>query len=85
MLDSVLQAAGRPEVTFDPRHRDGHLDDNGNFQAKLEGVLTLQGAGHDAVIETQRRLDGDRLIATGHLSISYVKWGLKDPSVLFLT
>jgi hypothetical protein len=29
--------------------------------------------------------DGDRLIATGHLSIPYVKWGLKDPSILFLT
>ncbi len=85
MRDSVLEAAAWPEITFDPRHLDGHLEANGDFHAKLHGVLRLHGAEHDVVIEAQGRLDGDRLIATGHLSIPYVKWGLKDPSILFLT
>jgi polyisoprenoid-binding protein YceI len=85
MRDSVLEAAAWPEITFDPRHVDGQLDAHGDFHAKLHGVLTLHGAQHDVVIEAQGRLDGDRLIATGHLSIPYVKWGLKDPSILFLT
>ncbi len=84
MRDSVLEASRWPEVTFDPRHLDGHLDARGDFHAKLQGVLMLQGAQHDVVIEAQGRLDGDRLIATAHLSIPYVKWGLKDPSILFL-
>ena len=85
MRDSVLEAATWPEITFDPRHVDGQLDAHGYFHAKLHGVLTLHGAQHEVVIEAQGRLDGDRLIATGHLSIPYVEWGLKDPSILFLT
>jgi polyisoprenoid-binding protein YceI len=85
MRDSVLEAAAWPEITFNPRYLDGQLDARGDFHAKLHGVLTLHGAQHDVVIEAQGRLDGDRLIATGHLSIPYVKWGLKDPSILFLT
>ncbi len=85
MRDSVLEAAAWPEITFDPRHLDGQLDAHGDFHAKLHGVLILQGAKHYVVIETQGRLDGDDLIATGHLTIPYVKWGLKDPSILFLT
>ncbi len=27
----------------------------------------------------------DDLVATAHFSIPYVEWGLRDPSVLFLT
>src|ERR1019366_4460769 len=85
MRDSVLEAATWPEIIFSPRRIDGHLDAQGNFQAKLEGVLVLHGARHDVVIKTQGSLHGDDLIATGHLSIPYVEWGLKDPSVLFLS
>src|SRR5271166_3121465 len=83
MRDSVLEAARWPDVTFAARHLDGHLDAKGDFHANLRGVLTLHGAQHDAVIQTQGRLEGNYLIATGRLSIPYVRWGLKDPSILF--
>jgi polyisoprenoid-binding protein YceI len=85
MHDSVLEASKWPEISFDPLHLDGQLDANGDFQAEIQGVLLLHGAPHDAIIEVQGRLDDNRLVATGHLSIPYVKWGLKDPSILFLT
>jgi polyisoprenoid-binding protein YceI len=85
MKDTVLEASTWPEITFRPRHVDGHLDAQSDFQAKLEGVLTLHGARHDVVVETHGRLSGRDFTATGHLSIPYVEWGLKDPSVLFLS
>ena len=85
MRASVLEAQAYPEITFSPHHIDGHLDDQGNFQAKLEGVLMLHGGRHQIVIETQGKLIDDDLVATAHCSIPYVEWGLKDPSVLFLT
>jgi hypothetical protein len=85
MRDSVLQAARWPEIMFRPQRVDGHIDAQGNFRAKLVGVLILQGAQHDAVIETRGTLSGREVVATGHISIPYVEWGLKDPSVLFLS
>ena len=84
MRDSVLEASRWPEIIFSARHIDGHLDAHGNFHAKLQGVLMLHGAQHEVIIETQGRLHDRELIAIGHLTIPYVEWGLKDPSMLFL-
>lgn len=85
MKNVILEAEKYPFISFNPRHVDGHLNAQGNFRAKLEGVLTLHGTRHDVVIETKGKLNGKELIATGHLLIPYVEWGLKDPSVLFLS
>ena len=85
MKDSVLEAEKFPEITFTARHIVGHLDRGGVFQAKLEGVLKLHGAEHALTIDAHGTLIDDNLVATAHFSIPYVQWGLKDPSVLFLT
>ncbi len=85
MKDSVLEAEKFPEITFIARHIEGHLDHRGLFQAKLEGVQKLHGADHTLVMDTHGTLIDDNLVATAHFSIPYVEWGLKDPSVLFLT
>jgi polyisoprenoid-binding protein YceI len=85
MKDSVLEAGKYPEITFSARHIEGHVDHGGGFHAKLEGVLKLHGGEHQIVMETSGTLIGGNLVATAHFSIPYVEWGLKDPSVLFLT
>ena len=85
MKDSVLEAQNYPEISFRPRHIDGHLKPGGGFQAKLEGLLRLHGAEHEIIIDAQGSLIDDNFVATAHFSIPYVEWGLKDPSLLFLT
>ena len=85
MKDSVLEAEKFPEITFSARHIEGHLDRGGGFQVKLEGVLKLHGAEHKIVMDARGTLIDDNLVATAHFSVPYVEWGLKDPSVLFLT
>lgn len=85
MRDSVLETKLYPLITFTPRHIDGHLDPRGSFKASLQGLLQLHGTEHRITIEAQGTLIDDELIATAHFQIPYVKWGLKDPSVLFLT
>ena len=85
MKDSVLEAEKFPEIIFTARHIEGHLDRGGVFQARLEGVLNLHGAEHALTIDAHGTLIDDNLVATAHFSIPYVQWGLKDPSVLFLT
>src|SRR5271154_3809760 len=85
MRESVLEAQRYPEITFDPQHFTYELKGGGQFQATMQGVLTLHGGRHDVALTAQGQLVGDNLTATAHFSVPYVEWGMKDPSVLFLT
>jgi len=85
MRDSVLEAQRYPEITFDPQHFTYELKGGGQFQATMQGVLTIHGGKHDVALTAQGQLVGDNLTATAHFSVPYVDWGMKDPSVLFLT
>jgi len=85
MRESVLEAQRYPEITFDPQHFTLQLNGGGQFQATMKGVLTLHGGRHDVAFRAQGQLVGDNLTATAHFSVPYVAWGLKDPSILFLT
>ena len=85
MRESVLEVKKYPKITFEPQHAIGQLGKDGQFQAKLQGVLTLHGAGHQIVLDVEGRLVGDSLTAKSHFSVPYVEWGMEDPSVLFFT
>ena len=85
MREGVLEAQRYPEITFDPQHFTLKVRSGGQFQATMQGVLTLHGGRHDIDLMAQGQLVGDKLTATAHFSVPYVDWGLKDPSILFLT
>jgi polyisoprenoid-binding protein YceI len=85
MRESVLEAQRYPEITFDPQHFTLEMRGEGQFQATMQGVLTLHGERHDVALTAQGQIVGDNLTATAHFSVPFVDWGLKDPSVLFLT
>ena len=85
MRESVLEAQRYPEITFDPNHFTLEMRRGGQFQATMQGVLTLHGGRHDVALTAQGQLVGDNLTATAHFSVPYVDWGLEDPSILFLT
>ena len=56
-----------------------------SFHARLDGILTIHGAGHQIVTEVRGQVVGSTLSAASHFSVPYVDWGMHDPSVLFLT
>ena len=85
MRENVLEAQRYPEITFDPQHFTLKLEKDGQFQAKLDGVLTIHGARHEIVTDVRGQLAGNSVTATCHFSVPYVDWGMKDPSLFFLT
>jgi polyisoprenoid-binding protein YceI len=85
MREDVLETQRYPEITFDPQHFTLEPKGGGQFQATMQGVLTLHGGEHDIALIAQGKLVGNNLTATAHFSVPYVAWGLKDPSVVFLT
>jgi polyisoprenoid-binding protein YceI len=85
MREGVLEAQKYPEITLDPQHFTLKLEKDGQFQAKLDGVLTIHGARHEIVTDVRGQLAGNSLTATCHFSVPYVDWGMEDPSLFFLT
>jgi len=81
MRESVLESDKYPEVTFSPKRVTGHLEVNGQFQAKLEGLLDLHGNRHEVVPDVRGQSTGNQLVASSHFSVPYVDWGMQDPSV----
>jgi polyisoprenoid-binding protein YceI len=63
MRDSVLEAQRYPEITFDPQHFTYELKGGGQFQATMQGVLTIHGGKHDVALTAQGQLVGDNLTA----------------------
>ena len=85
MRDSVLEAQRYPEITLDPQHFTLKLEKDGQFQAKLDGVLIIHGARHEIATDVRGQLAGNSLTAACHFSVPYVDWGMEDPSLFFLT
>jgi polyisoprenoid-binding protein YceI len=63
MRDTVLEVQKYPKITFEARHATGQLGKDGQFHARLQGVLNLHGAERQLVIDVQGRLAGDTLVA----------------------
>jgi len=84
MKTSVLETQRYPEIFFVPEHVAGHEDPDGNFVAKLTGILRLHGSDHEITLDVIGRVAGDNLTASTHFAVPYVAWGLTDPSILFL-
>src|ERR1700688_3478013 len=56
MKANVLEVQKYPDITFAPRHAIGKMEKDGQFQAKLDGVLTIHGARHEVITEVRGRL-----------------------------
>ncbi|HVA82460.1 MAG TPA: YceI family protein [Candidatus Binataceae bacterium] len=84
MRDSVLETQRYPEILFVPERVAGHESSDGNFTARLTGLLRLHGADHEIILEAAGRVVDDELTASTHFSVPYAAWGMTNPSILFL-
>jgi len=84
MNSDVLDTNHFAEVTFTPSSYQGTLAATGDSTIQVSGVFTLHGTPHDLTLPMQIHIDGSNLTAKGHFTVPYVKWGLKDPSILIL-
>ncbi len=85
MREVVLETGRFPDIRFRPEKVAGSLGPDGSFRATVDGTFTLHGADHPITLAAEGRLEGERVTATCRFTVPYVEWGLKDPSVLFLT
>jgi polyisoprenoid-binding protein YceI len=85
MKSGILEVQRYPEVIFTPRHAQFdppvHLD----FLVRMTGLLLLHGSAHEMTLVLAVHRSGSLFTASTRMTIPYVRWGLKNPSVLFLT
>ncbi|HLW84268.1 MAG TPA: YceI family protein [Candidatus Sulfotelmatobacter sp.] len=84
MHREVLESAQYPEIVFRPDRVEGAMSLKGKSTVKVHGIFTIHGVDREIEVPAEVELAADRWTATVHFTIPYVKWGMKNPSALFL-
>jgi polyisoprenoid-binding protein YceI len=84
MHKSILESPRYPDIVFRPQHVDGKIAPQGSSQIQVHGLFEIHGASHEITVPAQVQISGDRMTADLTFPVPYIKWGLKNPSTLFL-
>jgi polyisoprenoid-binding protein YceI len=84
MHEKILESRLFPEIVFDVDRISGTLHRKGRSDVLLSGTIEMHGVRRPASLPATILAEGDRIRATGHLTIPYLEWGLRDPSFFVL-
>lgn len=84
MNKEVLESARFPEIAFRPDRFDGSLAEQGKSSVMVHGMFSIHGTEREITVPAQIETAGDHWTAMVHFTIPYAKWGMKNPSTLFL-
>jgi polyisoprenoid-binding protein YceI len=84
MKRDILETQKYPEITFTPQAIKGAIAPQGKSQVEADGVMLLHGQSHTMELTLPLIVSGDVVSADVSFEVPYVKWGLKNPSTLFL-
>jgi polyisoprenoid-binding protein YceI len=84
MHKEVLESARFPQITFRPDRIDGPVAGSGKSSVTVHGMFNIHGVDREITVPAQLETNGDHWTATVHFTVPYQKWGMKNPSTLFL-
>ena len=84
MNKEVLESARYPEIDFRPDRFDGEVAAQGKSSVIVHGMFIIHGTAREVTVPAQVERDGDHWTANVHFTVPYAKWGMKNPSTLFL-
>jgi polyisoprenoid-binding protein YceI len=84
MHREVLESDRYPEIAFRPDRVEGTVLLPGKSSVRVHGIFTIHGADHELTVPAEVETTSDRWAAILHFAVSYAKWGMKNPSTLFL-
>ena len=84
MNREILESDKYSEIVFRPDRIQGKVSPQGISQIAVHGTFEIHGAGHEIAMSMQvEPVNGNLKVAT-RFDIPYQKWGMKNPSTLFL-
>ena len=84
MHREILESERYPEIIFRPNHVQGTVAPEGKSTVPVRGIFSIHGTDHEITVPAEVEMGSDHWTATVHFTIPYVKWGMKNPSTLFL-
>lgn len=84
MNKEVLESARYPEIAFRPDRIEGAVSSLGKSSVTVHGMFRIHGVEREITVPAQVETQADHWTATVHFSVPYQKWGMKNPSTLFL-
>jgi polyisoprenoid-binding protein YceI len=84
MHKDVLESERYPEISFLPDRIDGALARHGKSSVNVHGMFRIHGVEREITVPAQVEMAADLWSAIVHFTIPYAKWGMKNPSTLFL-
>jgi len=84
MHKEVLESEHYPEIVFRPDKIEGAVARQGKSSVKVHGRFTIHGVDREITVPADVEMSADRWTAAVHFTVPYAKWGMKNPSTLFL-
>ena len=84
MHKEVLESQRYPEISFHPDRVLGTVPDHGKTSVQVHGTFRIHGVDREITVPADVEMSGDHWTANVHFNIPYEKWGMKNPSTLFL-
>jgi polyisoprenoid-binding protein YceI len=84
MHKEILESEQYPEIAFRPDKIEGTVASQGESSVKVYGMFSIHGVDREIMVPAEVEMSADHWAATVHFTIPYAKWGMKNPSTLFL-
>jgi len=84
MHREVLESDRYPEIAFRPDRVEGTVSLPGKSSVQVHGIFTIHGSDHELTVPAEVETTPDHWAAALHFAVPYAKWGMKNPSTLFL-
>ena len=84
MHREILESERYPEIIFRPDRVEGTVVPVGKSTVQVHGIFSIHGTDREITVPADVEMGSDHWTATVHFTIPYVKWGMKNPSTLFL-
>jgi polyisoprenoid-binding protein YceI len=84
MHKEVLESERYPEISFRPDRVEGVVGVQGKSSVKVHGMFRIHGVDREIDVPADVEMAASRWMAQIHFTVPYAKWGMKNPSNLFL-
>ena len=84
MHNEILESERYPEISFRPDRIEGAVAPQGESSIRVHGMFNIHGVDREITVPAKVEMSAGRWSATVHFTVPYAKWGMKNPSTLFL-